>query len=119
LDVTVAIEKRLADLKTRGGYCSSIGAVLESSYRSGQITIRPFMWRVGALLASGDGWPNGDMILAREIDPLNVGVRTVDDLLWTMEHEAAHIAFRIENTPNEDRADEYVRACRYGSEPAF
>lgn len=111
-DLTLAIEKRLAELKARGGYCSSYAAALESSYRSGQITLRPFMWRVGSQLASGEARPNGEMILAREIDALNVGVRTVDDVLWTMEHEAAHIAFKIENTPIEDRADEYVRACK-------
>jgi hypothetical protein len=111
-DLTLAIEKRLSDLKARGGYCSSYAAALESSYRSGQITLRPFMWRVGSQLASGEAKPNGDMILAREIDPLNVGVRTVDDLLWTMEHEAAHIAFKIENGVTEDRADDYVRACK-------
>lgn len=108
----LAIETRLSDLKARGGYCSSYAAALESSYRSGQITLRPYMWRVGSQLAAGEARPNGEMILAREIDPLNVGVRTIDDLLWTMEHEAAHIAFKIENTPTEDRADEYVRACK-------
>ena len=111
-DLTLAIEKRLTDLKARGGYCSSYAAALENSYRSGQITLRPFMWRVGSQLAAGEARPNGEMILAREIDPLNVGVRTIDDLLWTMEHEAAHIAFKIENTATEDRADEYVRACK-------
>lgn len=111
-DLTRAIERRLADLKARGGYCSSYAAALESSYRSGQITLRPFMWRVGSQLASGEAKPNGEMILAREIDPLNMGVRTVDDVLWTMEHEAAHIAFKIESTESEDRADDYVRACK-------
>ena len=53
------------------------------------------MWRVGTNLVSGEATANGDMMLAREIDSLNVGVRTVDDMLWTMEHEAAHIAFNI------------------------
>ena len=70
------------------------------------------MWRVGSQLTSGEAKPNGEMILAREIDPLNVGVRTLDDLLWTMEHEAVHIAFRVENDVATDRADTYVRACR-------
>lgn len=112
--VTRAIEKRVADLKARGGYCSDYGAVLESSYRNGQITIRPFMWRVGSRLASGEAKPNGDMVLAREIDSLNVGVRTLGDLVWSMEHEAAHIAFKIDTQRGlaEDRANDYVRACK-------
>jgi hypothetical protein len=112
--VTRAIEKRVADLKARGGHCSDYGAVLESSYRNGQITIRPYMWRVGSHLASGEAKPNGDMVLAREIDPLNVGVRTIGDLLWSMEHEAAHIAFKIDTQSGvtEDRANDYVRACK-------
>jgi len=112
--VTRAIEKRVADLKARGGYCSDYAAVLESSYRKGQITIRPYMWRVGSYLASGEAKPNGEMVLAREIDSLNVGVRTLNDLLWSMEHEAAHIAFRIDTQGGitEDRANDYVRACK-------
>jgi hypothetical protein len=112
--VTRAIEKRVALLRARGGYCSDYAAVLESSYRNGQITIRPYMWRVGAHLASGEARPNGDMVLAREIDSLNVGVRTVDDLLWSMEHEAAHIAFKIDTQGGltDDRANDYVRACK-------
>ncbi len=107
-----AVEKRVAELKVRGGNCSSYGAVLEASLKSGQITIRPFMWRVGSQLASGEARPNGEMILAREIDSLNVGLRTLDDLLRSMEHEAAHIAFKIGNSFTEDHADDYVRACR-------
>jgi len=112
--VTRAIEKRVADLKTRGGHCSDYATVLEQSYRSGRITIRPYMWRVRSQLASGEAKPNGDMVLAREIDSLNVGVRTIDDLLWSMEHEAVHIAFRIDTQGGitEDRADDYVRACK-------
>jgi len=111
-EIVRAVEKRVAELKARGGHCSSYGAVLEASLKSGQITIRPFMWRVGSQLASGEAKPNGEMILAREIDSLNVGLRTLDDLLRTMEHEAAHIAFRISNSFTEDHADDYVRACR-------
>jgi hypothetical protein len=112
--VASAIEKRVAELKARGGACSVYGAVLETSYRSGQITIRPYMWRVGGQLASGEAKPNGEMVLAREIDSLNVGVRTMDDLLWTMEHEAAHIAFHITNgvDAGADRANQHVRACK-------
>lgn len=112
--MTHAIEKRVADLKTRGGDCSFYATVLESSYRNGLIRIRPYMWRVGSHLTSGEARPNGEMVLAREIDSLNVGVRTIDDVLWSMEHEAAHIAFKIEasNGQIEDRANNYVRACR-------
>lgn len=113
-EITTAIESRLSELKQRGGACSRYGEVLEKSYRSGRISIRPYMWRVGDRLASGEAKPTGEMTLAREIDPLNIGLRTVDDLVWSMEHEAVHIAFNIttgvEN--GEDRANPYVRACR-------
>ena len=108
------VETRIADLKARGGDCSRYGEVLETSYRSGQITLRPYMWRVGSHLASGEAKPNGDMMLAREIDSLNVGVRTVNDVLWSMEHEAAHIAFDLAsgNEASEERANQTVRACK-------
>ena len=113
-DVSRAVESRIRDLKSRGGVCSSYGEVLERSYRSGRITIRPFMWRVGETLVSGEAKPNGEMTLAREIDPLNVGVRTVDDVVRTMEHEAAHIAFGVTNGVDvrTDHANDYVSACR-------
>ena len=113
-EINRALEARIADLKARGGDCSRYGSVLESSYRSGQITLRPFMWRTGSHLTSGEGKPNGDMMLAREIDSLNVGVRTVDDVLWTMEHEAAHIAFDLASgdQANEEKTDQTVRACQ-------
>jgi len=113
-EITRAVEARIADLKARGGDCSRYGTVLESSYRSRQITLRPFMWRTGSHLTSGEGKPNGDMMLAREIDSLNVGVRTVDDVVWTMEHEAAHIAFDLAsgNEANEEKTDQTVRACK-------
>jgi hypothetical protein len=54
------------------------------------------------------------MMLAREIDSLNVGRRTVDDVVWTMEHEAAHIAFDLPsgNETSEDKANQTVRACK-------
>ena len=113
-EITRAVESRIVTLKARGGDCSRYAAVLESSYRSGQITLRPFMWRVGANLASGEAKPNGQMMLAREIDSLNVGLRTVDDVLFTMEHEAAHIAFDLAsgNEASEDRTNQTVRACK-------
>jgi hypothetical protein len=113
-DVTHAVESRIADLRARGGDCARYGAVLQTSYRSGQIAIRPYMWRVGSHLTSGEAKPNGDMMLAREIDSLNVGVRTVDDVLWTMEHEAAHIAFGLAsgNEASEEKANQTVRACK-------
>ena len=113
-ELTRAIETRLSELAQRGGVCSQYAEVLERSYRDGRITLRPYMWRVGGRLVSGQARPNGDMLLAREIDSLNVGVRTVDDVLWSVEHEAAHVAFRIDPgaEPNEDRANRYVRACR-------
>jgi hypothetical protein len=113
-DVSRALESRLAELTQMGGPCAQYGAVLADSYRSGRITIRPYMWRVGERLTSGAASLAGDMILARHIDSLNVGVRTVDDLVWSMEHEAAHIAFRIVTgvETREDRANNYVRACR-------
>ena len=113
-EINRAVEARITDLKARGGDCSRYATVLESSYRSGQITLRPYMWRTGSHLTSGEGKPNGDMMLAREIDSLNVGVRTVDDVLWTMEHEAAHIAFDLAsgNEANEQKTDQTVRACQ-------
>ena len=113
-DVTRAVETRIVDLKARGGTCSRYGTVLETSYRNGRIIIRPFMWRVGSHLASGEAKPNGDMTLAREIDSLNVGVRTVDDVLWSMEHEAVHIAFDLASgvEATEVQADRYVRSCK-------
>ncbi|MBK6307134.1 MAG: hypothetical protein IPF47_15990 [Gemmatimonadetes bacterium] len=111
----VVLERRLAALKAKGGDCAAYGAVLERAYRSGQITIRPYMWRVGVQLASGEAHPNGDIFLAREIDSLNVGRRTFDDLVWSMEHEAAHLAFNLDSPLDRgpgDRADAVVRACR-------
>ena len=114
VEITRAIETRIGALKERGGDCSRYGAVLESSYRSGRITIRPFMWRVGRNLTSGEAKPNGDMTLAREIDSLNVGVRTVDDVLWSMEHEAVHITFDLASgiDATEDTANRIVHGCR-------
>ena len=119
-ELTRAIETRIADLRWRGGVCAQYGAVLEQSYRGGRITIRPFMWRVGTHLASGEAKPNGEMTLALEIDPLNVGVRTVDDVVRSMEHEAAHITFDLREglEDGEDEANRHVRACRGALTPA-
>lgn len=113
-EIARALEARVAELKQRGGVCTLYAGVLENAYHGGRITLRPFMWRVGGRLASGQATPNGEMTLAREIDPLNVGLRTVDDVVWSMEHEAVHIALRIASAewPREDGADSYVRACR-------
>jgi hypothetical protein len=113
-DVTHAIESRLEVLKARGGDCSRYAAVLEQSYRGGRITLRPYMWRVGRSLTSGEAKPNGDMTLAREIDSLNVGVRTVDDVLFSMEHEAVHITFALASgdEASEDKANRIVRGCQ-------
>jgi len=113
-EITRAVESRIVHLKTRGGDCSRYGSVLETSYRSGRITLRPFMWRVGTHLTSGEAKPNGDMTLAREIDSLNVGVRTVDDVLFSMEHEAVHITFDLAsgNEASEVKANQYVEACK-------
>ena len=118
-DLARAIETRIAALRSRGGACAQYGEVLDRSYRSGQITIRPFMWRVGTRLASGEAKPNGDMTLALEIDSLNVGVRTVDDVIHSLEHEAAHITFDLRDglEGGEDEANRHVRACRSASAP--
>jgi hypothetical protein len=113
-DITRALEDRLASLRETGGVCSEYAAVLETSYREGRITLLPYMWRVRGRLASGTATPDGDMMLARDIDSLNVGVRTIDDVIWSMEHEAAHIALRIASRDESsvDPADRHVRACR-------
>jgi hypothetical protein len=113
-DVTRAIEHRITDLESRGGDCTRYGKVLETSFRTGRIIIRPYMWRVGQHLASGEAKPNGEMMLAREIDPLNVGIRTVDDVIWSVEHEAVHIAFDLPSgfESSEEKANATVRACR-------
>lgn len=112
--VAHAIEARIADLKARGGDCLSYGEALASSLTSGRIIVRPYMWRVGPNLASAQAGPSGEMTLAREIDSLNVGVRTLDEVVWSVEHEAAHIAFRIPSGEAGDEAlvDSHVRQCR-------
>lgn len=117
--VARAIETRIADLKSRGGDCLAYGQVLETSLISGRIIVRPYMWRVGPNLASAQAGPSGEMTLAREIDSLNVGVRTLDEVVWSVEHEAAHIAFRIPSGRADDEAlvDLRVRQCRQSTGP--
>jgi hypothetical protein len=113
-EISYALETRLADLEGRGGTCSTYGEVLERSYREGRISLRPFMWRVQGRLASGQATEAGEMVLARDIDSLNMGLRTVDEVVWSMEHEAVHIALRLQPGVRSaaDPADRYVRACR-------
>lgn len=109
------LERRIGELRQRGEPCSTYAEVMERSVRSGQISMRLYMWRVGAQLASGQARPDGAMIFAREIDSLNVGLRPFDEIVWTIEHEAAHIAFHLDSPLDRapgDRADAYVRACR-------
>jgi hypothetical protein len=109
-----AVEARVADLKARGGECEEFGAALESALATGRITLRPYMWRVEGNLASAQGESTGEMTIARDIDSLNVGVRKLDDVLRSAEHEAAHIALRIPSGDaiHEARVDASVRSCR-------
>jgi hypothetical protein len=37
-------------------------------------------------------------------------------MVRTLEHEAAHVAFGVPNTPDVDLANAIVRACRGGTE---
>ncbi len=113
-ELAAAIEARVADLKARGGECEQYGIVLEDALVSGRIAIRPYMWRVQGNLASAQGESSGEMTIARDIDSLNVGVRGLDEVLRSAEHEAAHIAFRIQSgdAVREARVDEQVSRCR-------
>jgi hypothetical protein len=112
-ELSLAIGERIEALARRGGDCARYGAVIERSFRQGQIRMRPFMWRVGTQLASGEAKPTGEMILAREVDSLNVGVRTLDDVVASVEHEAVHIAFGITaGNGGEDQAAQLVARCR-------
>jgi len=113
-ELAAAIEARVADLKARGGVCEEYGEVLEGALATGHITLRPYMWRVEGNLASAQGESTGEMTIARDIDSLNVGVRRLDDVLRSAEHEAAHIALRIASGDpvRESRVDERVNECR-------
>ena len=85
--------------------------MLETSLQAGRVTVRDYMWRVGGRLVSGQARPDGAIVVARHIDPLNVGTRTIDDIVRTLEHEAAHVAFRITNGRETDDAGALVRTC--------
>lgn len=112
-ELAAAIAARVADLKARGGVCEEYGAVLESALASGHITLRPYMWRVEGNLASAQGESTGEMTIARDIDSLNVGVRRMEDVLRSAEHEAAHIALRIASGDEvrESRVEQRVNEC--------
>jgi len=94
-EVLRAVATRVADLKARGGACSAYGAVLEESLATRRIVVRPFMWRVGPYLASAQALASGEIDVAREVDVLNLGRRTLDDVVHSLEHEAAHIALAL------------------------
>lgn len=112
--LTVRSARRVAELKSRGGECAAYGSVLETSLLGGRVSVRPFMWRVGDKLVSGEGRSDGKIVVARHIDRLNVGIRTVEDMVRTLEHEAAHVAFRLQNSrnPGIDQANDIVNACQ-------
>jgi len=116
-EVRAALETRIVVLKGLGGACSEYGKVLETSLAAGRIGVRPYMWRVGSQLASAQARPDGDILVAREIDSLNVGVRKVADVIRSVEHEAAHIAFAIPSgeQSNEASVNSHVGECRVGS----
>jgi len=115
-ELAAAIESLVTDLKARGGDCEEFGAVLENALATGHIRIRPYMWRVEGNLASAQGESSGELTIARDIDALNVGVRRLDDVLRSAEHEAAHIALRIPSgdASREAKVDERVNSCRSG-----
>ena len=109
--LVVRSNERVAELKSRGGECATYGSVLETSLQAGRVTVRDYMWRVGGRLVSGEARPDGAIVVARHIDPLNVGARTIDDIVRTLEHEAAHVAFRITNGRDSDDANALVQTC--------
>ncbi len=113
-EVIRAVAVRVADLKARGGACQAYGAVLEGSLASQRIVVRPFMWRVGGSLASAQALSSGEIDVARDVDPLNVGRRSLDEVVHSVEHEAVHIAFAIPSGAerNEMLVNERVDGCR-------
>lgn len=115
-EISRAIDSRVATLKSLGGDCAAYAVTLERSLANGKIVLRPFMWRVQGNLASGtaraeDG---GMMAIAMEIDSLNVGARTIEDVVASAEHEAAHLTFTAlpRDDAGEAEVDRRVRACR-------
>lgn len=113
-EVIRAVAVRVADLKARGGACQAYGAVLEGSLASKRIVVRPFMWRVGGSLASAQASSTGEIDVARDVDPLNIGRRSLDEVVHSVEHEAVHIAFAIPSGAewNEMLVNERVDGCR-------
>lgn len=113
-EVIRAVAVRVADLKARGGACQAYGAVLEGSLASKRIVVRPFMWRVGGSLASAQALSSGEIDVARDVDALNVGRRSLDEVVHSVEHEAVHIAFAIPSGAewNEALVNERVDHCR-------
>lgn len=119
-EVIRAVSVRVADLKARGGACQAYGAVLEGSLASKRIVVRPFMWRVGSSLASAQASSSGEINVARDVDPLNIGRRSLDEVVHSVEHEAVHIAFAIPSGAewNEMLVNERVDGCRSRSSVA-
>jgi len=113
-EVIRAVAVRVADLKARGGACQAYGAVLEGSLAGKRIVVRPFMWRVGGSLASAQALSTGEIDVAREVDPLNIGRRSLDEVVHSVEHEAVHIAFAIPSGAewNEALVNDRVDGCR-------
>ncbi|HEY3285774.1 MAG TPA: hypothetical protein VGJ96_01490 [Gemmatimonadaceae bacterium] len=113
-EVMRAVATRVADLKARGGSCQAYAEVLAVSLAAQRIVVHPFMWRVGPFLASAQAKSTGEIDVAREVDALNIGRRSLDEVVHSVEHEAAHIAFAIPSGApfNEALVDERVRECR-------
>lgn len=112
-EVARAIEARVTALRARGGVCATYADALERSLADGRITLRPYMWRTNGALTSGTADGSGAMTLAVDIDSLNVGVRTIAELVRSIEHEAAHLAFPdlARGSDGEAEVDRRVAAC--------
>lgn len=113
-EVIRAVALRVSDLKARGGACEAYGTVLEGSLAGKRIVVRPFMWRVAGSLASAQALSTGEIDVARDVDQLNIGRRSLDDVVHSVEHEAVHIAFAIPSGAawNEMLVNERVDGCR-------
>ncbi|MBA4071413.1 MAG: hypothetical protein C0497_06180 [Gemmatimonas sp.] len=113
-EVIRAVAVRVADLKARGGACQAYGVVLEGSLANQRILVRPFMWRVDGRLASAQALSTGEIDVARHVDPLNIGRRSLDEVVHSVEHEAVHIAFAIPSGAewHEVLVNERVEGCR-------